>query len=148
MFDFARYGKRDHIAKHDDRAIVSFPMVDEAGETYDAPASRAVAAIYYLSREWKAQYGGALVDLEASDEPKHYVPQFNRLILFRVPRWHLVEAVKTDKAKRMSIFGWFCSPGVLYDLEADTDADTEEDDEKGGSPTRSRSSPRRARGRR
>lgn len=114
MFDFAKYGKGDHIGRHDDRAIVPIPMIGEDGEEFSAPSSRRIAAVLYLSREWKAQYGGALVDLESEGGPKKFYPQFNRLVVFRVPRWHLVETVKTG-ARRLSIFGWWLQPGVHYE---------------------------------
>jgi hypothetical protein len=43
------------------------------------------------------------------------VPEFNSLVAFRIPRFHEVTAVTADRA-RYSIFGWFLTEGVLYDL--------------------------------
>jgi hypothetical protein len=115
MFDFARYGKKDHIAKHDDRAVIPFGTGESGGysqeEAEDADEcnyySRAVAGVLYLTNTWKASYGGAFVDLEAHTDTvgrkrsrgdasgsggkggttqKKISPQFNRLVLFRVPR--------------------------------------------------------------
>jgi len=43
------------------------------------------------------------------DGKKCYVPEFNSLIAFVVPRNHEVTEMKTDKA-RFSIFGWFLRP--------------------------------------
>ena len=127
--DFASYGKRDHIARHDDRAIVPMDMVDEDGEEVSAPSSRVVAAVLYLSRGWQASYGGAFVDLESivDGAGTKFVPKFNRLLVFRVPRWHMVEAVKTEKMRRLSIFGWWLAPGVHYDAAGYDDSDGSDD---------------------
>ena len=43
------------------------------------------------------------------------MPEFNSLIAFRIPRYHEVTAVTVDRA-RYSIFGWFLTEGILYDL--------------------------------
>jgi len=55
-----------------------------------------------------------LIDIDA--DSKKYVPEFNSLIAFTVPRWHQVEVMQTDRP-RYSIFGWFLEPGQLYDLD-------------------------------
>ena len=57
--------------------------------------------------------GGALVDID--NDSKKYVPEFNSLIAFTVPRWHQVEVMLTHRP-RYSIFGWFLEAGQLYDL--------------------------------
>jgi len=57
------------------------------------------------------------------------VPEFNSLIAFRIPRYHEVTAVTVDRA-RYSIFGWFLTEGILYDLYKG-------EVEEGGSGTRS-----------
>jgi Rps23 Pro-64 3,4-dihydroxylase Tpa1-like proline 4-hydroxylase len=44
------------------------------------------------------------VDVETD---ARYVPEFNSLVLFRVPRQHLVEPVTQSEYPRFSIFGWF-----------------------------------------
>lgn len=49
-----------------------------------------VALILYLTKDWKEQYGGLLVDDEAPEGPKPYVPLFNSAVVFRIPRWHTV----------------------------------------------------------
>ena len=56
--------------------------------------------------------GGILVDMETT---RKYVPEFNSLIAFNVPRFHEVQALTTDRA-RYSIFGWFLSNGILYEV--------------------------------
>eukprot|EP00879_Flechtneria_rotunda_P029966 GHRR01032441.1.p1 GENE.GHRR01032441.1~~GHRR01032441.1.p1 ORF type:complete len:181 (+),score=69.31 GHRR01032441.1:51-545(+) len=77
--------------------------------------SRTIACIYYLTKDWQAEYGGELVDLEAHGGPKVHVPQYNSVVMFRVPRWHEVRPVIGDRP-RYSVFGWFLEPGKLYDL--------------------------------
>ncbi|KAK3238521.1 hypothetical protein CYMTET_51474 [Cymbomonas tetramitiformis] len=108
-FSAARYCKSNHIAKHDDRAHIPIGMADGEVEIY----SREFAAIYYLTKDWKHQYGGQLMDLATGDA---YSPEFNSLIVFRVPRDHMVTAVKTAMP-RYSIFGWWLEQGELYSLE-------------------------------
>ena len=49
--------------------------------------SRDIAVIYYLTKNWTKEMGGSLVDLETN---RKYVPEFNSLIAFTVPRWHEV----------------------------------------------------------
>ena len=44
-----------------------------------------------------------------------YVPQFNSIIAFKVPRYHQVTPVSSSQP-RYSVFGWFLQPGRLYDL--------------------------------
>jgi hypothetical protein len=46
-----------------------------------------------------------------------YVPEWNSLVAFKVPRFHEVTAV-TSNRPRYSIFGWFLQPGQLYPLHA------------------------------
>ena len=63
-------------------------------------------------------HGGAFVDLEGPGGRAVLVPRFNTLCAFRVPRWHSVEPVAAGAPRaRMSIFGWFLSPGKFYDLD-------------------------------
>lgn len=49
------------------------------------------------------------------DAGKEYVPEFNSIVAFKVPRYHEVTAV-TSRRPRLSIFGWFLQPGKLYEL--------------------------------
>ena len=44
-----------------------------------------------------------------------YVPQFNSVIALKVPRYHQVTPVSSNRP-RLSVFGWFLQPGRLYDL--------------------------------
>ncbi len=53
-----------------------------------------------------------------SDAGNEYVPEFNSLVAFKVPRYHQVTAVASSERPRYSIFGWFLQPGKLYELYA------------------------------
>lgn len=71
----------------------------------EIPYTRQVAVAYYLTRDWKAQYGGEFVDLA---DGTHHLPEFNTLVAFEVPRMHEVTAVcAADGFSRHSIFGWW-----------------------------------------
>ena len=51
-----------------------------------------------------------------------YVPKFNSVIAFRVPRYHEVTCMNTNQP-RFSVFGWYLQPGHLYKLFQGDDAD-------------------------
>jgi Rps23 Pro-64 3,4-dihydroxylase Tpa1-like proline 4-hydroxylase len=81
--------------------------------------SREIAIIYYLTKDWKSEFGGTLVDIPTGHE---YVPEFNSLIAFSIPRFHEVKAVTCDRP-RYSLFGWFLKSGRLYDLNIEKEQD-------------------------
>jgi len=110
VFSAAKYEGGDRIAPHDDRAYTSVVMEDTK---VTIQCSRDVAIIYYLTKDWKVEMGGVLKDLEGG---KEYVPEFNSLVAFQVPRYHEVTAVAANSAPRYSIFGWTLIPGALYEL--------------------------------
>ncbi|KAL6070375.1 uS12 prolyl 3-hydroxylase [Balamuthia mandrillaris] len=113
-FSAGRYTFSHFIDPHDDKAYKTV-----LGKTY----SRYIAFIYYLTPDWRPEYGGALRDLEGdSGNGVRYVPEFNSAVCFRVPRWHQVEKMLVDKP-RYSVFGWFLKPGKLYSLDTQRPAD-------------------------
>jgi hypothetical protein len=107
-FSGARYQRTNFIEPHDDRAYTSVQLED--GGILEC--SRDIAVIYYLTKDWAAELGGALIDLQTT---KRYVPEFNSVIAFRVPRMHAVEPVVGPRP-RFSIFGWFLREGRIYGL--------------------------------
>jgi hypothetical protein len=189
-FSAARYGPGHCIAPHDDRAYTRVRLLptgqqgQEEEEAAGAGAgvgagagkgggggggggeivecSRTLAVIYYASETWRPEWGGALVDLEATataaggagsrdppgaaaaarraaaaagvDPPlpasaRVLAPAFNRLVAFRVPRYHQVTPVLPcvgAEHRRYSVFGWFLEPGRLYPLHTG-----EEEEEEG-----------------
>jgi Rps23 Pro-64 3,4-dihydroxylase Tpa1-like proline 4-hydroxylase len=108
-FSIGNYRTGHFIDPHDDRAHVEID-----GELF----SRYIAAIYYLTPDWQAKDGGALIDMETKSR---YVPEFNSLIAFKVPRWHQVETVTSQEKARYSVFGWFLKKGRLYSLNTGSD---------------------------
>ncbi|KAI9033030.1 hypothetical protein DFJ74DRAFT_701192 [Hyaloraphidium curvatum] len=93
----ARYIGGDHIVPHDDRAFHDV-LIDGAPVQH----SRSVAMILHLTRNWDASFGGGLVDLEdpEAEGGRRYVPEFNSLVAFRVPRWHVVEELRARVGRR------------------------------------------------
>ena len=86
--------------------------------------SRDVTVVYHLTPGWQESWGGLLVDLEAAPPQqeaqqaqqqqqgaataaaaaaagngKAYVPLFNSAVFFRVPRYHSVTPLLTDKPR-------------------------------------------------
>ena len=94
-----RYGRGDHIVKHDDAAVVEIDGV---------PHERRIALVYYLTGEptWDASLGGLFVDHASG---RRLAPVHNTLVAFRVPRLHEVTKVTGDRS-RYSIFGWLYAP--------------------------------------
>jgi hypothetical protein len=121
-FSVAKYGRGDSIAPHDDKAHM---QLSPLGGGAKALHSRKYAAILYLSRGWKAKFGGALIDLEGCAE---HVPSFNSLVVFAVPRMHAVAPVLTDSRPRFSVFGWWLEPGKLYELDDDVPPEPAEEE--------------------
>ena len=118
-FSVAKYGRGDCIYPHDDKAHVDLEP-DGGGKA--VLHSRKVAGILYLSKGWKAKFGGALIDLQ--DRAEH-VPSFNTFIAFTVPRMHAVGPVLVESRPRLSLFGWWLQPGRLYELDEDDDDEAE-----------------------
>eukprot|EP00928_Gymnodinium_smaydae_P078485 TRINITY_DN6253_c0_g1_i3.p1 TRINITY_DN6253_c0_g1~~TRINITY_DN6253_c0_g1_i3.p1 ORF type:complete len:188 (-),score=34.99 TRINITY_DN6253_c0_g1_i3:16-579(-) len=108
IFSCGRYGSTDHIERHDDRAHVPF---FGGGQMY----SRTVAGIWHLTRDWTAEDGGCLIDLQAPEGSQQLVPIYNSFVAFEVPHWHAVSPV-TSGRYRYSIFGWWHQQGERYSL--------------------------------
>mmetsp|Transcript_33364 Transcript_33364/g.62776 ORF Transcript_33364/g.62776 Transcript_33364/m.62776 type:complete len:328 (+) Transcript_33364:204-1187(+) len=102
-FQAGRYTRGCFIAPHDD---VAFKDVEDVRTGCIVRHEREVAVIYYLTKDWDADYGGCFVDLESGIE---HVPQFNTLFAFKVPLLHEVTPLRTDR-NRFSMFGWFYKP--------------------------------------
>lgn len=97
--------------------------------------SRDIAVVYYLTRDWRPEYGGAFVDVGGGGT--EHCPAFNAAVAFSIPRWHAVTTVAGPRP-RFSIFGWFLTPGIAYPL-----AVAAGDAAAGGSPARHSISERR-----
>ncbi len=146
-FQAARYLGGDHIAAHDDKyahllrssfffffSVGSCPASRAFKTIDDEVYSRELAVIYYLTDDWKEEYGGTrrashhahhyfgcvtrsgvhlqrrwsglLEDLEGG---KTYVPEFNSLVAFNVPRDHVVTPVTGTRyalASYSPLLGW------------------------------------------
>eukprot|EP01127_Copromyxa_protea_P009186 TRINITY_DN214_c0_g1_i10.p1 TRINITY_DN214_c0_g1~~TRINITY_DN214_c0_g1_i10.p1 ORF type:complete len:644 (-),score=207.53 TRINITY_DN214_c0_g1_i10:45-1976(-) len=118
----ARYTKGHFIEKHDDRALKT---INE--QVYE----RDIAVVYYLSRDFNEEDGGAFVDLNAGDDqPKPFIPKFNSLVAFNIPREHAVAPVLSDKS-RYSLFGWFLKPHLPTEEEQGEDSEAEPEEPEG-----------------
>ena len=66
--------------------------------------SRDIAIVLYFASEgWSKENGGLFVDHATG---RRFVPEFNSLVAFRVPREHEVTRCTGDRP-RYSVFGWF-----------------------------------------
>jgi len=98
---------RDLDAEEDsptDEDVEDAAEEENSSDPVQVDYSRQIALVYYLNKDWKAEYGGQLKDLETG---KKVLPEFNSLVLFRIPRMHRVLPVKKKQVKRFSIFGWW-----------------------------------------
>ncbi|CAJ1400830.1 unnamed protein product [Effrenium voratum] len=83
-FQAARYDAGGNLAAHDDSNYFAIARTDR-NTTARYPAGavvfRKIALIYYLTKDWREDYGGALLDLHSS-EAKCLVPRFNSAVAF------------------------------------------------------------------
>lgn len=74
----------------------------------DGLTRRRTAYVLNLTPEWKPDWGGALQFYDRDDHIEEgYLPAFNALNLFRVPKRHSVTQVASFGGLRYSISGWF-----------------------------------------
>jgi SM-20-related protein len=74
----------------------------------DGLSERRIAYVLNMTPEWKPDWGGALQFYDHDDHIEEgYLPTFNSLNLFRVPKRHSVAQVSTFGGMRYSISGWF-----------------------------------------
>ena len=105
LLNFARYAPGDFLDSHTDR-----PSGNAAYE-------RQRAWVWHLSTPgWGASRGGAFVDEDDSD--RKYIPTFNNVVHFPVPRWHRVEPVIVDaktgaSEPRYTAYGWIVTAEVM-----------------------------------
>jgi SM-20-related protein len=71
---------------------------------------RRVAYVLYMTRGWRAEWGGQLQFLDEHGEVEEtWMPRFNSLGLFRVPTPHVVTYVAPFATQpRYAITGWLC----------------------------------------
>jgi len=111
IFEAGCYSGGDWITLHND---TSHEVVDAgdpdyrkaSGYTPNTVVHRKIACIYYLTQDWKKEYGGCLVD-NMQYGPEVIVPKFNSAVLFVVPREHWVTPMSSDAPLRYTVFGWF-----------------------------------------
>jgi len=138
-FHLGRYEEGDFLAAQDDAAFcaVDAGSKDPAKAGQIIKCSRDVAVMLFLSKNRTEAGGGLLRDLFYKHRADHkgaaYVPEFNSLVAFHVPREYEITPVLSDDPL-LSVFGWYLQEGELYDLKRpDPDveaADAAADDSK------------------
>ena len=90
----SRYDRHHHLSVH---------MDESPGQ------GRVAAHVLGLSKNWKKDWGGNFAFCNAQGKPNQVLPpKFNQLVMFKVPRLHLVTQVKPYAgASRYSLFGWY-----------------------------------------
>lgn len=90
----SRYDRHHHLSIH---------MDEDSGQ------GRIAAHVLGLSKDWKKEWEGNFAFCNSKGKPVHKVPpKFNQLVMFKVPRLHLVTQVKPyAQASRYSLFGWY-----------------------------------------
>jgi SM-20-related protein len=73
----------------------------------DGLSRRRIAYVLNMTPEWRPDWGGALQFYDRDDHIEEgYLPTFNALNLFRVPRRHSVAQISSFGGLRYSISGW------------------------------------------
>ena len=90
----SRYDRHHHLSIH---------MDESPGQ------GRIAAHVLGLSKGWKKEWEGNFAFCNSKGKPVHKVPpEFNQLVMFKVPRLHLVTQVKPyAQSSRYSLFGWY-----------------------------------------
>lgn len=88
------YGPGHFLSRHDDGNIGK---------------NRKYAYVYSLCRDWKAEWGGQLQFLGGDGNvTQSFIPKYNALSIFKVPRLHHVSPVSEFTPNpRLSITGWY-----------------------------------------
>ncbi len=74
----------------------------------DGKSSRRIAYVLNMTPTWRPDWGGALQFYDNDDHIEEgYLPTFNALNLFRVPKRHSVSQVASFGGIRYAISGWF-----------------------------------------
>ncbi len=109
MLDFTRaITGESTVNKHDAQATLYsrghfLNVHDDTGDSAD----RRAAYVMGFTKNWRLDWGGNLLFLDGQDIGKGFVPSFNTLTLFKVPREHIVTQVSNFAgAGRFSITGW------------------------------------------
>ena len=98
LLNASKYLCGSYLAPHTDA-----PSASESHE-------RARAFVWHLSLEtFTKEDGGSFVDEESGQV---FVPSFNTLVNFEVPRWHSVTKMETLGKVRMAIYGWIVVPKI------------------------------------
>eukprot|EP00656_Telonema_subtile_P004152 TRINITY_DN11885_c0_g1_i1.p1 TRINITY_DN11885_c0_g1~~TRINITY_DN11885_c0_g1_i1.p1 ORF type:complete len:192 (-),score=25.07 TRINITY_DN11885_c0_g1_i1:10-585(-) len=69
---------------------------------------RVRAFVLHLSQGFEEADGGLFLDEETGER---FVPEWNTLVHFQVPRWHSVTKVTANK-RRFAIYGWVLVPQI------------------------------------
>jgi len=90
----SRYDRHHHLSIH---------MDESPGQ------GRIAAHVLGMSKGWRKEWGGNFAFCNKQGKPVQIVPpKFNQLVMFKVPRLHLVTPVKPYAgASRYSLFGWY-----------------------------------------
>ena len=90
----SRYDRHHHLSVH---------MDESQSQT------RIAAHVLALSKDWQQEWGGNFAFCNDDGQPEIIVPpSFNSLMLFKVPRLHLVTQVESFVGEsRYSLFGWY-----------------------------------------
>ncbi len=101
----SRYDRHHHLSIH---------MDESPGQ------GRIAAHVLGLSKGWNKDWGGNFAFCNKQGKPVQIVPpRFNQLVMFKVPRLHLVTQVKPYAGtSRYSLFGWYKSKQEYFPEQA------------------------------